>query len=49
MNPLYWKREHQIAFLAATAVCAGIGIFLGIDKWNHPQTFIGSRSTYGVW
>jgi hypothetical protein len=32
MNPLYWKREHQIAFLAATAVCAGIGILAGVRQ-----------------
>jgi hypothetical protein len=29
MNPLRWKREHQIAFLGAAVVGAGIGIFAG--------------------
>jgi hypothetical protein len=29
MNPLHWKREHQIAFLGAAVVGACIGIFAG--------------------
>jgi hypothetical protein len=32
MNPLRWKREHQIAFLGATVVGACIGIFAGIRQ-----------------
>jgi hypothetical protein len=29
MNPLHWKREHQIALLGAAVVGAAIGIFAG--------------------
>jgi hypothetical protein len=29
MNPLPWKREHQIAFLGAAVAGACIGIFAG--------------------
>lgn len=39
LNPLYWKKEHQIAFLAATAVGAGMGIFIALkqaDQFNMP-------------
>jgi amino acid transporter len=29
MNPIHWKREHQIALLGAAVVGAAIGIFGG--------------------
>lgn len=32
MNPLRWKREHQIAFLGAAAFGACIGIFGGVQQ-----------------
>ena len=32
MNPLHWKREHQIAFLGAVAFGACVGIFAGIQQ-----------------
>jgi hypothetical protein len=35
VNPLHWKREHQIAFLGAAVVGAAIGIFAGPDKSNR--------------
>jgi hypothetical protein len=32
MNPLNWKREHQIAFLVAVPFGACIGIFGGVQQ-----------------
>jgi hypothetical protein len=32
MNPLRWKREHQIAFFGAAAFGACIGIFVGVRQ-----------------
>jgi hypothetical protein len=32
MNPLRWKREHQIAFLVSALFGAGIGIFVGLRQ-----------------
>ena len=32
MNPLHWKREHQIAFLVAAVFGAGMGIFIGMRQ-----------------
>jgi hypothetical protein len=32
MNPLHWKREHQIAFLGAAVFGACVGIFAGIQQ-----------------
>ena len=32
MNPIHWKREHQIAFLVALVFGAGMGIFIGIRQ-----------------
>jgi hypothetical protein len=32
MNPLHWRREHQIAFLVAVVFGAGVGIFIGIRQ-----------------
>jgi hypothetical protein len=32
MNPLHWKREHQIAFLVAALFGTGIGIFVGLRQ-----------------
>ena len=39
MNPLHWKKEHQIAFLAASVFGAGMGIFIALrqpDQSNMP-------------
>ena len=32
MNPFDWKREHQIAFLVAAVIGAGMGIFIGVRQ-----------------
>jgi hypothetical protein len=32
MNPLRWKREHQIAFFGAAVFGACIGIFAGVRR-----------------
>ena len=32
MNPLYWKREHQIAFIVAVVFCGFIGLFIGVRQ-----------------
>ena len=32
INPLNWKREHQIAFLVAVIFGACIGIFAGVQQ-----------------
>jgi hypothetical protein len=43
MNPLNWKREHQIAFLGAAAIGACIGVVAG-TRQLEPST-----SHYWVW
>jgi FtsH-binding integral membrane protein len=32
MNPVHWKREHQIAFLVAAVIGAGMGIYIGVRQ-----------------
>ena len=32
MNPFDWKREHQIAFLIAALIGAGMGIYIGMRQ-----------------
>ena len=32
MNPLHWKREHQIAFLVAAVVGAVMGVYIGLRQ-----------------
>jgi len=32
MNPVRWKREHQIAFLVAIALGGTIGIVVGLQR-----------------
>jgi hypothetical protein len=32
MNPLHWKREHQIAFFGAAVAGAFVGFFAGIRQ-----------------
>jgi hypothetical protein len=43
MNPLNWKREHQIAFLGAAAIGACIGVVAGARQLEP------STSHYWVW
>jgi hypothetical protein len=43
MNPLYWKREHQIAFFLAVVLCAIIGIFAGVRRVEY------STDLYWLW
>ena len=43
MNPLHWKREHQIALLGATIVGACIGIFAGARQLEP------SANYYWLW
>jgi hypothetical protein len=43
MNPLHWKREHQIAFLVAVVFCACIGIFAGVRQVE------ASTDLYWLW
>jgi hypothetical protein len=43
MNPLHWKREHQIALLGAAVVGAAIGIFAG-SRQIEP-----SANEYWLW
>jgi hypothetical protein len=39
MNPLHWKREHQIALLGAAIVVARIGIFAGARQLEPSATY----------
>jgi hypothetical protein len=39
MNPLHWKREHQVAFLGATAVGGCIGIFAELHQVEASANF----------
>jgi hypothetical protein len=32
MNPLNWKREYQIAFVVATIIGAGMGVYIGLRQ-----------------
>jgi hypothetical protein len=32
MNPLHWKRDHQIAFFVAVVLCACIGVVAGVRQ-----------------
>lgn len=34
MNPLGWKREHQVAFAIAILLGAGVGLLLGMRQHN---------------
>jgi hypothetical protein len=43
MNPLRWKREHQIAFLGAVVIGACIGVFAGARQFEP------STSDYWAW
>jgi hypothetical protein len=43
VNPLHWKREHQIALLAAAVVGAAIGIFAGTRQVEP------SADHYWIW
>jgi amino acid transporter len=43
MNPLRWKREHQIAFLGAAVFGACIGIFAGVRQVQP------SANLYWLW
>jgi hypothetical protein len=43
MNPLRWKREHQIAFIGAAVFGACIGIFGGIKQVDP------SANLYWLW
>jgi hypothetical protein len=39
MNPLTWKREHQLAFLLAIALGALLGLLVGINEVSGPHSF----------
>jgi len=43
LNPVHWKREHQIAFLVAVVACAGLGAFAGTKRVDP------SANLYWVW
>ena len=43
MNPLHWKREHQIAFFVAVVLCACVGIFAGVRQVGN------STNLYWLW
>jgi amino acid transporter len=43
MNPLHWKREHQIALLGAAVVGAAMGIFAGTRQVEP------SADHYWIW
>lgn len=58
MNPLHWKREHQIALVMAIALGAAVGWFIGlreVSPYGHeywtlwcqaPSAFYGSDCTF---
>jgi hypothetical protein len=39
MNPLHWKRDHQIAFLGAAVLGACIGTFVGVRQVEPSANF----------
>ncbi len=47
MNPLFWKREHQVALLCAIAIGAFIGtIVMAYQVQACVRPFQGSRQLY---
>jgi hypothetical protein len=44
MNPLEWKREHQIALL----ICAGIGFIFGLVVGLHEVSRYGFEFSWSV-
>ncbi len=47
MNPIYWKREHQIAFVIAVVVCACLGVFAGSQRVDPSADLYWVR--VGLW
>jgi hypothetical protein len=43
MNLIHWKRERQIAFLIAVAVCTCLGVFAGTRRVDP------SADLYWLW
>jgi hypothetical protein len=54
MNPLLWKREHQIAFYCAIALGCIIGLFVGFHEaefstFRWGRLYCESRSSSCLW
>jgi hypothetical protein len=46
LNPLRWKREHQIAFFCAAALGCLVGLIVGIQHVSpgeYPSTILGGE------
>jgi fructose-specific phosphotransferase system IIC component len=58
MNPLHWKREHQLAWAIVSAVGAGLGLILGFihspffsmsQTWQALTMWLSSLDSYWPW
>ena len=49
MNPIRWKRDHQIAFLGAAVFGAFVGIVVGVRRTDPSASQDLYWLTLGLW